>query len=439
MTKLIPGNQKHLSLDDRLYIEHQLDLGTSFKDIARFLCKDPTTISREVKKRRYSDWSHAKNTFFLNAKNFCVHRFHCQKTNVCNKVLSCGVKCRSCPSCNLYCKDFEKEQCTRLDKPPFVCNGCPKSPRRCTVAHKYRYNAKAADRRYRDLLSDCRSGINMTQKQLHDMDNLVSPLIGNGQSPYQIITNNPELGISVRTLYSYIERGILLAKNIHLKRKVKFKPRKTKKKQITNRSIFIGRTYADFLERNLSSYTQMDTVHSAKGSSKTLLTFLLTECKLFLAFLMNRNTTGAVKLVFNRLQQRLGIHDFSLIFKYILTDRGPEFGDPDSLESDSSGVRRSNIFYCDPMMSGQKGSLEQTHSLLRNVLPKRTNFEFLTQWDVNLIVNNINSTPRESLGGRTPYDMAAEKLGADVLKAFQLRPIPPNEVILKPKLIRFNR
>lgn len=170
---------------------------------------------------------------FLNAKNFCVHRFHCQKTNVCNKVLSCGVKCRSCPSCNLYCKDFEKEQCTRLDKPPFVCNGCPKSPRRCTVAHKYRYNAKAADRRYRDLLSDCRSGINMTQKQLHDMDNLVSPLIGNGQSPYQIITNNPELGISVRTLYSYIERGILLAKNIHLKRKVKFKPRKTKK----NRSL----------------------------------------------------------------------------------------------------------------------------------------------------------------------------------------------------------
>lgn len=64
MTKLIPGNQKHLSLDDRLYIEHQLDLGTSFKDIARFLCKDPTTISREVKKRRYSDWSHAKILFF---------------------------------------------------------------------------------------------------------------------------------------------------------------------------------------------------------------------------------------------------------------------------------------------------------------------------------------------------------------------------------------
>ena len=35
--------------------------------------------------------------------------------------------------------------------------------------------------------------------------------------------------------------------------------------------------------------------------------------------------------------------------------------------------------------------------MLRMVLPKGTSFEFLTQWDVNLIVNHINSTPRESV------------------------------------------
>ena len=42
MSKYIPGNQKHLTLDDRLYIESFLNNGTSFKDIARFLCKAPT-------------------------------------------------------------------------------------------------------------------------------------------------------------------------------------------------------------------------------------------------------------------------------------------------------------------------------------------------------------------------------------------------------------
>lgn len=96
------------------------------------------------------------------------------------------------------------------------------------------------------------------------------------------------------------------------------------------------------------------------------------------------------------------------------------------------------MYYCDPMQSGQKGGLEQAHTMLRMLLPKGTSFEFLTQWDVNLIVNHINSTPRECLGGRTPYSMALETLGKEALNAFQLRPIAPDEVNLTPKLIRFN-
>ena len=39
--------------------------------------------------------------------------------------------------------------------------------------------------------------------------------------------------------------------------------------------------------------------------------------------------------------------------------------------------------------------------MLHMILPKGTSFEFLTQWDVNLIVNHINSTPGEILGGKS--------------------------------------
>ena len=46
MSKFIPGNQKHLTLEDRIFIQNELNKGTTFKDIARFLCKDPTTISK---------------------------------------------------------------------------------------------------------------------------------------------------------------------------------------------------------------------------------------------------------------------------------------------------------------------------------------------------------------------------------------------------------
>ena len=436
MSKYIPGNQKHLTIEDRIYIQNELDKGTSFKDIARFLCKDPTTISKEVKARRASDWFH-KGTF-LNAKNFCTKRFRCKKTNACNKILLCGVKCASCPTCNQTCPDFQKERCSRLDRAPYVCNGCSKKINHCTIAHKYTYNARFADRKYRECLKDSRSGIAMTRQELHKKDKIITPLIDQGQSPYQIVANHPELNLSVRSVYNYLDMGLLTARNVDLKRKVKFKPRKVHKSQISDRRVFNGRTYADFQQLHLESFVEMDTVHSAVGSSKTLLTFFFTGETLFLAFLMNRNTEGSVRLVLDRLEKRFGTFDFLTLFEYILTDRGAEFGDPDSLETGVTGIQRTNIYYCDPMRSGQKGGIEQAHTMLRMILPKRTTFEFLTQWDVNLITSHINSTPRESLNGRTPYDVALEAFGEDVLKAFQLRRIDPDKVILTPKLIRYN-
>ena len=153
----------------------------------------------------------------------------------------------------------------------------------------------------------------------------------------------------------------------------------------------------------------------------------------------NKVFDNTFKLTFDKLERQLGTYDFLTFFNTILTDRGSEFGDPEALETGIDGMVRSSIYFCDPMRSGQKGGIEQAHTMLRMILPKKTSFEFLTQWDLRTIVNHINSTPRESLGGRTPYDVALDKNGIDILKALQLRPIPPDEVNLTPKLIRFNR
>lgn len=279
----------------------------------------------------------------------------------------------------------------------------------------------------------------MTKHELRQKDMVISPLISQGQSPYRIVTDHPELGMSVRTLYTYPDDGLFTARNIDLKRKVKFKPRKCHNTQIKNRTVFRGRMYTDFQTLAPDHWTEMDTVHSSNESKKVLLTFFLKQEKLFLAFLMNRCTKGAVRAVFDRLEKKLGTYDFLCLFGILLTDRGSEFGDPDALETGINGIERTNIYYCDPMRSGQKGGVENVHTMLRMVLPKGTGFEFLTQWDVNLIVNHINSTPRESLSGRTPYAAALETYGEDVLKALQLRPIDPDEVNLTPKLIKYNR
>ena len=437
MSRYIPGNQKHLTLEDRKYIEKSLNAGLSFKEIARYLCKDPTTISKEVRLHRM-DYLYRKGTFY-NAHNFCTKRYKCTKTNVCDKIILCGVKCTSCTVCNQHCPDFVKERCDRLDKGPYVCNGCHKMVSRCTIPCKYRYDAVYAERMYREKLVSSRSGINMTRHEMCEKDSIISPLVFQGQSPYQIISNHPELDMSVRTLYKYLNQGLFQARDIDLKRKVKFKSRKVHKTQITDRSIFQNRMYGDFLSLGLDNWTEMDTVHSSRESRRVLLTFFIKREKLFLAFIMNRCTKGAVRLVFDRLEKRMGTYDFLNVFGTLLTDRGGEFGDPDSLETGIDGTERCSIYYCDPMRSGQKGGVENAHTMLRTVLPKGTSFEFLTQWDVNLIVNHINSTPRESLDGRTPYEMALECYGETLLKELQLRPISPDEVNLTRKLIRYTR
>ena len=143
-------------------------------------------------------------------------------------------------------RTLKKERCKRLDKAPYVCNGCTKKINHCTIAHKYYYNGRAADRKYRELLISSRSGINMTKHQLHQKDQIISPLIEQGQSPYQILTNHPELDMSVRSMYTYIDKGLFTARNIDLKRQAKFKPRKCHKTQITDCSVFTDRTYSDF-------------------------------------------------------------------------------------------------------------------------------------------------------------------------------------------------
>ena len=136
MSKYIPGNHKHLTLDDRKYIQSELNKGPFFKGIARFLCKDPTTISKKVKSRRSPN--QCLKGSFDDVHNFRVHRYHCHNTNACQKLIVYGVKYASSPTYKIG----GKERGLRLDQAPYVCNDCPKKINHCTIAHKYSYDAK---------------------------------------------------------------------------------------------------------------------------------------------------------------------------------------------------------------------------------------------------------------------------------------------------------
>jgi len=125
MPNLILGNQKHLTLDNRIFIEKCLDQDMTMKDIAKPLCKDPSTISKEIKKHRTF---HPHNDLAINRSvNRCTMKQNCSLKKVCLNTIQCNGRCASCKkvNCNRFCKSFVPDTCNRLLRAPFVCNGCP--------------------------------------------------------------------------------------------------------------------------------------------------------------------------------------------------------------------------------------------------------------------------------------------------------------------------
>ena len=69
------ATQKHMTLDDRISIEKGLDQHLSLRSIALQLGKDPTTISKEIKKHR----SFQEHNRFNEPANKCALAKDCKK------------------------------------------------------------------------------------------------------------------------------------------------------------------------------------------------------------------------------------------------------------------------------------------------------------------------------------------------------------------------
>ncbi|MFR8625576.1 MAG: hypothetical protein ACLVD9_09545 [Ruminococcus sp.] len=128
-----------------------------------------------------------------------------------------------------FAQDTTILSCVVLSKPPYVCNVCVRR-RKCKADRAY-YNAQQADAMAKRRYSNSRSKIQTRGEDLEKLDKLVSPLILKGQPLTHIWSEHgDELGISQRTLYRYIDQGVLSVGNIDLRRKVAYKPRRKKKK-----------------------------------------------------------------------------------------------------------------------------------------------------------------------------------------------------------------
>ena len=382
---------KHLTLSDRNDIQLGLERGETFKAIGQLILKDPTTVSKEVKR---------------------------------NKQI------RDSTSNNL--------PCPLLDKAPFVCNGCPKRRQNCGFK-KIFYLAKQAQKQYEQTLVEAREGTPLNSQTFWDIDKVISDRVKKGQHIYHILKTH-NLDVSSSTVYRHIRKGYLSIAPIDLARAVKFKERRKSNLPSIPKEAKKGRSYEDFQNylslNQLDYWLEMDTVMGRMGG-KVLLTFNLSFCNFIFARLLDNKTALEVTKHLYDIKNTLyqADKDFFQLFPVILTDNGGEFARVDDIEMDVRG--ESKLFFCDPNRSDQKGRIEKNHTLIRDILPKGTYFDNLTQEDINLVCSHVNSVKRAALNGKSAYELFTFTYGEEISKLLGISKIPAEDVCQSSKLLQY--
>lgn len=308
------------------------------------------------------------------------------------------------------------------------------------VLLKFIYDPADAHIMAEKAISQSRCGILSNEAEVSRINRLITPLIRNGQSVHQVYESHiDEIMCSEKTLYNYIDAGIFDVRNIDLPRKVRYRLRHKKPEFKVDKGCRIGRNYQDYLKFSEDHPdicpVQMDSVIAEKGG-KVLLTLHFVHTSLMLAFLREANTSQSVIDIFNALFVLLGQRDFCRLFPLILTDNGSEFSNPKGIEYVNTLTRRTSVFYCDASSPYQKGALEVNHTMIRRIIPKGMSLNGLTQKDISLMMNHINSCKRKKLNNRTPYEAFSFYYGEELAEKLGCLPIANDDIILKPRLLK---
>ena len=430
------AKQKHMNLKDRYVIEHALDGGRSFKAIGREIDKDCTTISKEVRGHKVFEKRGAYGRPF----NDCVHRKGCLEMRVCPECDSKRKsRCCFCGKCTSFCENYQKETCGKLLKPPYVCNGCAERSG-CTLEKTF-YRALYSQKEYEELRTESRSGYNISEAELAQLDAVVSPLLIKGQSIHHIVSNHQgKIMCSEKTLYNYVNDGLLSARNIDMPLKVRLRPRKGKKNEVkVDKKCRLGRSYQDFLSFRAQHpdlpVVELDSVEGKRGGA-CLLTIHFTVPKLQMAFKRTANDAQSVVNIFEKLYLELRPDVFMDVFPLLLADNGSEFSDPEAIEFDAQGNRRTYLFYCDASAPYQKGACENNHELIRRIIPKGKDIGLFSDEQIRLMMSHINSYGRSDLGNKSPFEMFSFLYGKEILSKLGLTEIPRDEITLRPSLLK---
>lgn len=410
----------HYTIETRKIIEENLNIGSTVTEISNILHRDRGNISKEIMKHR--QLLIPSPIEGLNNCHCCIKRRECNKAT---------------HTKHTNCQDFILEVCDKLKSSPHVCNGCS-TKSGCRKAKQY-YKAEMANTQYETCLRKSRSNMYYTELELNILNTDFYNLVKQSGSIYHSlkVINKDGWNFKRSTLYRQIRKGLLKLKPTDLPR---INNRKTKKETVDRtykRCNLEGHTKEDYdiyKESHPNAIEwQMDCVQGIQGKNEQVfLTLQIVEIKFLFIFIIDQQTAEEVIKMLQKFKDTITPELFDSIIEILLTDNGHEFI---KLEDLMAVCPRTNIFYCHPYSSFEKGSIENNHELIRRCIPQGVSLNAYTQENINLLTSHINSLFREELDGKCPFDLVDKYIPVKTMNKLGLEKILPENVILTPKLL----
>lgn len=418
-------SKRHMTYEEMLLLYKYISLGYSLKKVVQLLGKNRSTIYRLI-----CNYSKFENKYKL-------YRYSNKRTD-CQNYLKCRQN--GIDVCPLNCKTYKKWICSKLKNFPYICNFCEQ--RYMCKKEKRLFNPEQAYLDRKETSSISKSSPKISQNQLKNINEVISPLIKQGLSVETIFNCiGEQFPITSKTIRNYIDRGYLDAKRIDLINAVKreYSPIYKYKRTYGNSLQKVNRTYNDYLKfmesHDKKEVLQFDTLHGKKGDKKCILTIHHPHSKFQIGIILESFTSQAVIDAISDIRSKIGDDSYFKLFRIMLCDNGIEFDKMPSLEyDDETNQQYAKVFYTRPYTSGDKGSCERNHELFRYVIAKGKTLNDLTQENLNFIFSNINSYPRKSLQYKTPIDLMSSLYGKDLISKLNIIKVPFKQLTFKKKL-----
>ena len=207
--------------------------------------------------------------------------------------------------------------------------------------------------------------------------------------------------VCTKTLYNYVDLGLLPIKNIDLPEKLH---RNTKAKRVRENKKILGRSIEERPEiansRTEFGHWEIDTVIGKKDENEPCVLTLVERMTRMCIWVKAKNhTTEAITEALQQIMSQFADRK-DQVFKTITGDNGSEFAGLSLFENGSL-----KVYFTHPYSSFEKGTNECHNHMLRRFIPKGKSISDYAAGEICFFADCINGLPRKILGYKTPEEL----------------------------------